>query len=247
MGIRSTDIGAAVLVLALSGTIQNAAAFLVYDRTINNPIATITTLFDDELQNCLSTVGCIGKKGLVSDLADSNLGDVSLRTFEFTLTPAEIADINSMNGQGILKIRASRDIGLRQKTGGGFLDPDDWLDTVGDTATLGRLFEFTQSTCGPGENAMNLDCGPNFHNDFTANDSLVINMDTFRDMAADGKIDVVFTPTASVGRLKIFTVELQFEALPEPASIALFVAGFAGLAFVRRRRVQTARSTEITR
>ena len=59
-----------------------------------------------------------------------------------------------------------------------------------------------------------------------------------RTAAADGTINVLLNPTDDVGRLKVFSLSLQFATeVPEPASSLLLASGIAAaLPIIRRKR-----------
>ena len=92
-----------------------ARAVVLYSQTIDNPLATVTTL--DSFTNCRANEACLGKTGQVFDaagnaLAVGNLTDTILYTF--TLTQAEINAINANpGGAATLAMTAARDLGLR--------------------------------------------------------------------------------------------------------------------------------------
>jgi len=219
----------------------SAHAALIYSQTINNPLATVSVL--DDFSNCRDSQRCLGKPGLVFDaagnpIAAGNLPDTL--SFAFTLTAGEIAAINANpGGAGTLSMTASRDLGLRAGTAVN----TDFLVTSVDGTLIGNLFGTTVSTCPAGENSgpINFACGPNFHNDVTAVSSLDIASLLFRTSAADGTINVLVNPTDDVGRLKVFSLTLQFasasaSAVPEPASLALLGVGLTVFGWSQSKR-----------
>jgi hypothetical protein len=218
-----------------------AHAAVVYTQTIVEPLATVSTL--DSLTNCRDSQGCLGRTGLVFDsagnpLAVGNLTDTILYTF--TLTPTDITAVNANpGGTGTLSMTAARDLGLRAGTA----TNTDFLVTSLDGTPIGNLFGTTVSTCPAGENSpINFACGPNFHNDVTALSSLDVSGALFQAAAADGTINVLVNPTDDVGRLKVFSLTLQYaaNAVPEGSSIWLLGIGLAGLVVVRRRNAPLA-------
>jgi hypothetical protein len=227
--------GSALAVAWLS--LAPAQAAVVYTQTIVNPLATVSTL--DSLTNCRDSEGCLGRTGLVFDsagnpLAAGNLTDTNLYTF--TLTPADITAVNANpGGTATVSMTAARDLGLRAGTA----TNTDFLVTSLDGTLIGDLFGTTVSTCPAGENSpINFACGPNFHNDVTAISSLDVSGPLFQTAAADGLVNLLVNPTDDVGRLKVFSLTLQYaaNAVPEGSSIWLLGIGMAGLAVVRRRK-----------
>ena len=217
----------------------SAGAAIIYTQTIVNPLAIVSTL--DDFSNCRDSQGCLGKTGQVFDaagvaLAVGNLTDTIL--FTFTLDPAQLAAVNANPGQtATLSITAARDLGLRA----GSASNTDFLVTSVDGTLIGNLFGTTVSTCPAGENSgpINFACGPNYHNDVTAVSSLDFSSALFLAAAADGVVQALLNPTDDVGRLKIFSVTLQYEesnSVPEAATLALLGLGLAGLGWSRRKR-----------
>jgi len=227
---------AGAFLLAVGLPLAPAQAAIVYSQSIVNPLATVTTL--DSFTNCRDSEGCLGKTGQVFDaagnaLAVGNLADTLLYTF--TLTQAEIDAINANpGGTATLSMTASRDLGLRA----GAATNTDFLVTSLDGTLIGELFGTTVSTCPAGENfPIDFTCGPNYHNDVTAVSSLSILGALFQTAAADGILSVLVNPTEDVGRLKVFSLSLQYaNAVPEASSLWLVAIGVAGLAVVRRRK-----------
>jgi len=206
--------------------------------TITNPLATVSTL--DDFSNCRDSEGCLGKTGLVFDaagnaLAVGNLTDTIL--FTFTLTPQQISLINATAAPtATLSMTAARDLGLRAGTAVN----TDFLVTSVDGTGIGDLFGTTVSTCPAGENSgpINFACGPNFHNDVTAVSTLGITGSLMQAAAGDGSIGVLVNPTDDVGRLKVFSLSLTVQVIPEPATLLLWAAGLAGLALMRPRKAR---------
>lgn len=230
-----------VAVATLAGTVSafSSAAFssVLYTQTlVTTPAAVVNADPNFGFDNCVAAEGCFGKPGLV-DTPGGNLPDTF--TFTFTLTAAEIALINTTTPDfGVLTVVAARDIG--QHSGSAITD---WLVTTLDGNALGNLFHDTIDTCPPGERGgagypQNTVCGPNFHTDVTATDSFNISQSILRAAAADGTITVVLDPTDSVGRLKIFSVELTAQSgtpVSEPPVIPLVLLG-GTTAFLLSRR-----------
>jgi hypothetical protein len=210
--------------------------------TITNPLATVSTL--DDFSNCRDSEGCLGRTGLVFDsagnaLAVGNLPDTLL--FTFTLTPAQMAAIAATPApSATLSMTAARDLGLRT----GSATNTDFLVTSVDGTGIGDLFGTTVSTCPAGENSgpINFTCGPNFHNDVTAVSMLGITGSLMQAAAADGSIDVLVNPTDDVGRLKVFSLTLSVQVIPEPATLLLWTAGLAGLGLMRLKKQAPARA-----
>lgn len=219
--------------LSLFGALPSASAQVLYDQTMvqgtdeagSIPIAmpimapTVPTnpTSPAEFNNCKRAEGCLGTSGLVDDGGDNSDDDlIDPISFDFMLTPTEVAAVNSAPGRGILTVTASRDIGHKM----GASDPSDGLlPATLDDAGVGDLFRDTIDTCPAGEE--NLDpidysCGPNFHNDVQATASLDVSQSTFRNGAGDGQVRIVLSPpvadarSAGMGRLKIFSVRLMY-------------------------------------
>jgi hypothetical protein len=237
---RLQAIAGSVLLAALLPAPAHAAP--VYSQTIIDPLATVSTL--DDFTNCRDNEGCLGKTGQVFDaagnaLAVGNLTDTILYTF--TLTQADIDAINANpGGTATLSMTAARDLGLRA----GSATNTDYLVTSVDGTLVGNLFGTTVSTCPAGENfnPINFACGPNYHNDVTADSSLDFLDSLFMAAAADGSIGVLVNPTDDVGRLKVFSVTLQYtSSVPEGSSLWLLAIAMSGLAVARRNKAPAAR------
>lgn len=225
-------LGTAALALAAAVSPRTGqAAAILYDQTITT--GAIANPNVNSFTNCLAAEGCLGKAGLV-DVAGGNLPDTIPYTFTFT-TGQTAAVTHAANLVGTFTVVASRDIGGKA---GATPDAIDTIAVTADGTALGTLYQNTIDTCPAGERGTaypdTLVCGPNFHTDVTASDSLSIVTSLIRTLAADGSINFVLDPEDSVGRLKIFSVRLQIANVPEPGSTALLVLGLVLLAFVRR-------------
>ena len=139
MGSISKALGTVAGSILLAAVLPSglARAVVLYSQTIDNPLATVSTL--DSFTNCRENEGCLGKTGQVFDaagnpLAVGNLTDTILYTF--TLTQAEIDAINANPGAATLSMTAARDLGLRA----GEATNTDYLVTSLDGTVIGNLF-----------------------------------------------------------------------------------------------------------
>lgn len=217
------------LVTALATLSRPADAALIFDQTLVNGIAVVNPNVGS-LANCLFAEGCLGF-GSTSPIP------TVFAPLAFNLTPAQVTAIAATSVVGSFTVVASRDIG--HKAGAAAVD---YLVMTGDAGVaLGNLFENTIDTCPAGERgtdyANDLVCGPNFHTDVQATDTLLLSNASLQALAADGFINITTDPTATVGRLKFFSFRLLIEeatTVPEPSTLAL--AALAGLLLLRRVR-----------
>ena len=210
------------------------ATFVAFDQILHTSPAAVANPNAGSFTNCLAAEGCFGK-GTNVDTPGGNFP--ATLSFTFSLTPAQVASITGGPGaQGTLTVVASRDIG--HKTGAA---PDDMLAAAGDSVSLGNLFANTIDSCPAGERGgagypADLVCGPNFHTDVTATDQLPIGTADIQSMVTNGTVDVVLTPSANMGRLKVFSVELLVTQVPEPSSFVVLAAGVLVLGFALRAK-----------
>lgn len=203
---------------------------ILFDQTLVNSSAVVNPNVD-MLDNCFATEGCLGF-GSATPIPSV------FAPIAFFLSPAQVSAITSMPVIGRFTMVASRDIG--HKAGNPAVD---FLAISGDGGVaLGNLFENTIDTCPLGERGTDyvatLVCGPNFHTDVQATDMLVISQANIQSFASDGAITFTIDPSASVGRLKMFSFQLQIEGtevpVPEPTSLALMAASLLVLPLARR-------------
>jgi hypothetical protein len=232
----ATLIAASLTTLPSRAHVVPAGPVTVYDEVLTTSPAAVANPNVSSFANCLAAEGCLGRDGLV-DVAGGNLPDTL--TFTFSLTPAEVAAVMGGAGtQGTLTVVASRDVG--HKAGAA---ADDFMTVAADGVGLGSLFINTIDTCPAGERGAAYDasliCGPNFHTDVTASDFLSMTAASVLTFVADGTVQVVLNPSDLVGRLKIFSVELeitQTAPIPEPATWAMLVLGLGAVGVAARRR-----------
>jgi hypothetical protein len=120
-----------------------------------------------------------------------------------------------------------------------------------DDRFVANFFQDTKTTCPAGERGApgypaTLVCGPNFHTDVRSTETEALYVPFFDPSTI---IPVTVDPTddprggtAGVGRLKIFSVELEvtgegspFVPIPEPSTLTLLGIGFVILGLVWRR------------
>jgi len=239
MSSQSSNSVVCAALIAVAGLVcpgVSQAAFVVYDQTLHTSPQAVANPNAGDFGNCLAAEGCFGKNGLV----DTTGGDFpSSLAFVFSLTAAQVASITAGPGaQATLMVVASRDIG--HKSGA---SADDFLGATADSVSLGKnLFIDTIDSCPPGERGSspsypsNLVCGPNFHTDVTATDQISIGTADITSFVADGSVNVVLTPSATMGRLKVFSVELLVTQVPEPSSFVIIAGGIFALGFALRAR-----------
>jgi hypothetical protein len=231
-----------VAVPVLPGTAK--ALPVVYDMTLGTtPAAVATPLAPGNFANCVAAEGCFATAGL-NDVAGGNMPDTF--TFAFPFSAAEIGLITGSPVVATLSVVASRDVGIRT-TIPPTATATEVLVTSADGTALGNLFQTTTSTCPAGERGgpgypADLNCGPNFHTDVTATDSLLVT--NIVAAVADGTLNIVLDPPTgggagnNLGRLKIFSVNLQVEQVPEPSVFALLVLALSGVAAFYRSRTK---------
>ena len=238
--IRTLRYAATTGVLSIVGATFPATSLggpLLFDQTLVNSSAVVNNDVAN-IGNCLAAEGCLGFPSTAS------LPDV-FAPIAFFLTPAQVAAVASTPVVARFTMVASRDIG--HKAGAAAVD---YLVITGDGgAGLGNLFFDTIDTCPAGERGTaypaDLVCGPNFHTDIQATDTLAISQAAIQSFAADGVVTFTINPTGTgpggteVGRLKLFSFRLQIEdvsTVPEPSSLALLLLGAAQLLWPLLRR-----------
>ena len=231
--LSKSVLGATLLASSLCIWPSALQALTVYDQILTTSPAAVANPNVSSFTNCLAAEGCLGRAGLV-DTVGGNLPDTI--PFVFSLSAAELAAVTGGPGAlGTLTVVASRDIG--HKVGASALD---FITVSGEGVGLGNLFVNTIDTCPAGERGTaydaNLICGPNFHTDVTATDALSLTTANITAFAADGTIQLLLDPSADVGRLKIFSVELLITVVPEPSSFAMLALGLAAVGGVAARR-----------
>ena len=235
--LRSAIASGVLCLVAAVLPAPSLAGPVLYDVTLVNSSAVVNTN-PGVFANCIEAEGCRG--------VGSNLSIPAVfAPIAFFLTPAQVAAVASTPVVARFTMVASRDIG--HKAGAAAVD---YLVITGDGgAGLGNMFFDTIDTCPAGERGaaypVDLVCGPNFHTDVQATDTLAISQAAIQSFAADGVVTFTINPTgtgpggAEVGRLKLFSFRLQIEdvsTVPEPSSLALLLLGAAQLLWPLLRR-----------
>ncbi|HEY3064815.1 MAG TPA: hypothetical protein VGL09_03440 [Methylomirabilota bacterium] len=237
MRIRTLVVAAVVVAAAALAPYAEAVTvtlnFAVTPDPNSGQIAVVNGTND--FTNCLATQGCFAKTGLGGNPIGTNallLPD----TLSYTFVLPQPA-----GGNGTLTAVASRDIGHRVGEAA-----TDFLVTTSGATNLGSLFLNTVSPCPLGESGGLLNgvpCGPNFHDDIQATDSVAVP----QGLLSGATLAVVLNPTDDVGRLKLFSLTLDYPAVatttvPEPTTGLVFGTGALILAARRAlRRRRTAR------
>lgn len=221
---------------------------VIYMKTPTGFTAAMVEIVMDGEVVCTAEKGCLMKE----DPGGGMLPRIAPITYDFAVSDDEKTAITkNARTFGRLTVVASRDIGLRPKAGGGFNDPQDWIvvgksaipSTIGDEKKglgFGLLYLNTKSDCGPeNEKGFKEGCGPNYHTDVKATDSVKIEAGEFQKLIGGGKITLVLSPSGGkgftgVGLLKIFDAKLEAVEVPEPAAVIPVMAGL--IVFVLRRR-----------
>jgi hypothetical protein len=215
---------------------------------------------------CRASEGCFAKPNLLDEGPTSgNLPDRF--SFNYFLTQTQHTTLVSSPGTARLSVTAARDVG--HKPGA---PAEDVLNASLNGVAVGGLFGSIIDNCPSGERGAtpqyptNLNCGPNYHTDFMATDTLAIPGAIFQEAATVGAFTLELDPTAAVGRLKLFRILLEYEGtasqqglgfpqslavaqelgdpaqpltgqpVSEPTSLALIVVGAAGLIGLAVRR-----------
>lgn len=234
---------------------QTAAAGIIYTQTPTGFVAAIAEMaaMDDSEVSCSGAKGCLQKESPGGGV----LPRIAPITYDFAVSADEKKALtkNPDKTYGRLMITASRDIGLRAAAAGGFLAPEDWIvvaadaiaSTKGDQKNpektgFGLLFLMTKSNCGPNNERVNFKegCGPNYHTDVKASDSILIAPKDFQKLIGADKITLVLSPSGGekftgVGLLKIFDAKLEAFEIPEPTTLLLAATGLGLIAMARRR------------
>jgi hypothetical protein len=243
MGTRSSRAGHAMRMIVLAGVVATAVFappaeavtvtlnFTTTPDPNSGQLAVVNATND--FTNCLASQGCFAKTGLGGNPIGTNfllLPD----TLNYSFTLPQPA-----GGNGTLTALASRDIGHRVGEAAA-----DFITVTSGATTLGNLFQNVISPCPLGESgglgAGGTPCGPNFHDDIQATDSVTVP----QALLSGATLALVFNPTDDVGRLKLFTLTLDYPAVvattvPEPATGLAFATGALVLAArraLRRRR-----------
>lgn len=204
-------------------------AAVLFDQTL--PTTSVVNGSPGDINNCIAGEGCLG-------FGSATPIPAVLPPVSFLLNDIQVALITSMPVVGRFTVTAARDIG--HKTGATGVD---FLVTTAEGNAIGNLFENTIDSCPAGERgtdyANDLLCGPNFHTDVSAADTLVMASILTQLLAADNIVTFTMDPTAAVGRLKFFSYRLVIESVetvPEPSTAALAVLAGLAAAWLRRRR-----------
>jgi hypothetical protein len=227
------------------------AAAPLYTATKNSPMFKATTSTDGNT-NCQASEGCLGKQYaggggffFVVDDIDNGIDDGLLPdklNYVFTLTNAQKDAIRNNDGIGKITVTAARDIGrlLNPAAADGYDPGTEFINVeVSGVAVAGvNLFKETKSntsTTPPHtENNVDLTKGPNFNTDVLATDSGVISKLMMQEAADNNQIEIALDPTDKVARLKIKSITLEYNAVPEPAAAILMI--LAGMAVIGRGR-----------
>ena len=245
----------AVLACGIHGSGLVAAP--LYQATKTNAMFKATTSTNGNTNN-LASEGGLGKQYAgggdfyyVIDDIDNGIDDGLLPDklkYVFTLSNAEKDAILNNDGVGKITVVAARDLGrlINPDAPGGYDPGTEYISALIDDEMVAgvTLFKETLSTSMTtpphSEGAADLTKGPNFNTDVTATDSGMITKAIMQAAADDNSIELLLDPTDKIARLKIKSITLEYNAVPEPLSVNLLgLGGLLAALSIRTRGLST--------